>query len=191
MKLERIAANKIKYSITFEELTKKGFLQDEILKESFLWDVLFDEMLDEAGRIFELNHFGAVSVEIFSLTSKELVLILTIEEDDEEDDIPSIIAGNDSNKRNRSLLFQFDDFEHVILLSKRLKESSVPLGKNSLYAFKNKYFFKVKANPKHYEYFDSLFSEYGDKSIFSDAYLDDYGELIVKNEAIYILQQHF
>ena len=83
MKLERISANKIKYSITFEELTNKGFLQDEILKESFLWDVLFDEMLDEAGRIFELNHFGAVSVEIFSLTSKELVLILTIEEDDE------------------------------------------------------------------------------------------------------------
>lgn len=190
MKLERISTNKIKYSITFEELTNKGFLQDEILKESFLWDVLFDEMLDEAGRIFEMNHFGAVSVEIFSLTSKELVLILTIEEE-EEDRSPSIIAGNYSNSGGRNLLFQFDDFEHVILLSKRLKGSSVPLGKNSLYALKSKYFVKVNANPDHFEYFDSLFSEYGDKSIFSDAYLEDYGVLIIKHDAIYLLQQYF
>lgn len=190
MKLERISANKIKFSITFEELTNKGFLQDEILKESFLWDVLFDEMLDEAGRIFELHHFGAVSVEIFSLTAKELVLILTIEEE-EEDEVPSIIAGNYSNKGGRSLLFQFDDVEHVISLSKRLKGSSVPMGKTSLYALKNKYFVKMDANPEDYEYFGSLFSEYGDVSIFSDAYLDDYGELIIKNDAIYILQQYF
>ncbi|MFS0643878.1 adaptor protein MecA [Siminovitchia sp. 179-K 8D1 HS] len=190
MKLERISANKIKYSITFEELTNKGFLQDEILKESFLWDVLFDEMLDEAGRIFELNHFGAVSVEIFSLTSKELVLILTIE-DEEGEQIPSITAGKYSHNGDHILLFQFDDFEHVILLSKRLTGSSVPLGNNSLYVLKNKYFVKANADPQYYEHFDSIFSEYGDISIFSDAYLGDYGELIIENEAIHLLQQYF
>lgn len=78
MKLERISQNKIKYSITFEELLDKGLHEEEF--ESFIWYELFDEMVEIAKQKYQCDIPDTISIEIFSLNSSEIVLILTMDE---------------------------------------------------------------------------------------------------------------
>src|SRR4051794_33301068 len=117
MKLERISPNQIKYSISFEELSYKGLIEEEMLKDSFIWDALFDEMLDEANRIYELETCDAVSVEIYSLTPKELILILTLE----VDELNQSFTDNhvDHQIQSDNVVVMFDDIEDCIQFSKR------------------------------------------------------------------------
>ncbi|MFD1707113.1 adaptor protein MecA [Siminovitchia sediminis] len=187
MKLERISSNKIKYSITFDELTKKGFLQEEILKDSFIWDVLFDEMLDEASRIYEFNDIGAVSIEIFSLTSKELVLILTLEEEnlyEEHVQDPEIELHED-------ILYKFEDFEYIIWLAKRFQTLNIPYGESSLYALDDCYYVKIATEAGFRDPIECLCSEYGEYSEVSEAYLNEYGARIIDEGVFPFIYYHF
>lgn len=190
MKLERISSNKIKYSITFEELTKKGFLQDELLKDTFVWDVLFDEMLDEASRVYELNDFGAVSVEIFSLTSRELVLILTLEEEEPWQDSPvkdeGLVAGN-----SLGLLYRFEEFDHIILLVKRVTALNIGCESSSLFALDGSYYLKIDGTSEVSGIMGSLCSDYGELSGVTEAYLEDYGNKIIDKVAFSLIHRHF
>ncbi len=193
MELERIAPNKIKYSISFEELMEKGLLQEDMLHESFIWDVLFDEMLDQASKEYDLDHFGTVSIEIFSLTSKELVLILTLEE---EVIYPCVQSGDpiikDLYLDDRCyFLFEFADLDDIISFSLRLKTTSLPHGNSSLYKWKNKYFLKIDVFHLEQDSIRSLLSEYGSISQLTAAYLDDYGKRIITRDAIPTLQRYF
>lgn len=189
MKLERISSNKIKYSITFEELTNKGFVQDELLKDSFIWDVLFDEMLDEASRIYELNDFGAVSIEIFSLTSRELVLILTLEEEEPLQD-STITDEFLEIDENQSLLFKFEDFEHLILLAKRLESLNIIHVDSSLYSIEESYYLKIDSTIDR-EALESLCGDYGEQAGVTEAYMEDYGIVIIEKDAIPLINFHF
>lgn len=193
MELERIAPNKIKYSISFEELMEKGFLKEDMLQESFIWDVLFDEMLEQASKEYELDTFGTVSIEIFSLTSKELVLILTLEEEESypctEDNSP--IFNNQYIDDICYYLFEFEELEHVISFALRLKPMSLPYGNSSLYVWKNKYFLKIDVFFPERESLRCILGEYGHISSITSAYLDDYGKRILKNNAISTFQRYF
>ncbi|VEF47952.1 genetic competence negative regulator [Bacillus freudenreichii] len=189
MKLERISSNKIKYSITFEELTKKGFLQDELLKDSFIWDVLFDEMLDEASRIYELNDFGAVSIEIFSLTSRELVLILTMEEEESLQE-STVTEKPLSTDKNQALLFKFDEFEHIVLLAKRLESLNKKLVCSSLFSLEESYYLKID-DARDREAMESLCGEYGEQAGVTEAFVEDYGIEIIRKDAIPLINFHF
>lgn len=190
MKLERISSNKIKYSITFEELTTKGFLQDEILKDSFVWDILFDEMLDEASRIYELNDFEAVSIEIFSLTSRELVLILTLEEGESCQESPV----NDEmfkEEDNQALLYRFEDFDDIISLVNRVESLNVPYAETSLLALGDCYYVKIAPVSENHVTLEILCSEYGEAAGVSEAYLEDYAMEIMDKKAFQIIFRHF
>ncbi len=189
MKLERISSNKIKYSITFEELTNKGFLQDELLRDSFVWDVLFDEMLDEASRIYELNDVGAVSIEIFSLTSRELVLILTLEEEIWHDTI--IKEELQEAEKDEGLLYRFEEFDHIILLVKRLTSLNIDCASSTLFAFGDLYYLKMDGFSIIHDTIESLCSEYGDEAGLSEAYLEEYGVKIIEKKAFPLINDHF
>jgi len=188
MKLERISMNKIKYSITFEELSGRGFIQEEMLDESFVWDELFDEMLDEASKEYQLETYDAVSIEIFSLTSKELVLILTLDEED-------IVDENEPKLEDcidqKCLLFRFDDIEGGILLAKALQNLSLGDVMSSLYYFKKGYYLLLDQSCIKNDGLMSLCEEYGVLSTVSPFYIIEYGKLIVKDEAIETLQKYF
>lgn len=188
MKLERISANKIKYSISFEELSGKGFLQDEMLKESFIWDDLFDEMLDEASKIYELETDGSVSIEIFSLTAKELVLILTLDEHElngvkEEETV--------INTENKIIVFQFDELEDSILLSKALHNLNLTLVPSSLYYFKDQYYLLLSNHESIHDGLVSVCKEYGRIATITHAFLKEYGKLVVDEIAFDTLARYF
>jgi adapter protein MecA 1/2 len=103
-----------------------------------------------------------------------------------------VIASDDGHDEGQSLLLhEFDDFEDVILLAKRLNGSPVSFGKNSLYVFKKKYYVKADTDPAFYDDAEAVFSEYGAASGLSGAYLEEYGDLMIKDEAMDQLQKYF
>ncbi|MBW8349108.1 adaptor protein MecA [Bacillus sp. IITD106] len=190
MRLERISSNQIKYSISFEELTCKGFLQEEMMKDTFIWDSLFDEMLDEASRIYELDTYGAVSIDIYSLTSKELVLILTIDEDDMKD-TPAEGKKKYHPLNDHIIIIAFDDIEHCILLAKSLSQHNLGELQSSLYFFKSNYYLAIIKTCVKSEKLYGICEEYGNLVNTSIEYLEDYGKKIMNHNAIQTMDHYF
>lgn len=83
MKLERISSNKIKYSITFEELSERGIMENDL--DSPIWNHLFEEMLELADQAYHVGESDMLTIEIYSFNVQELVFILTVGEVDDAD----------------------------------------------------------------------------------------------------------
>ncbi|MCJ8006697.1 adaptor protein MecA [Lederbergia wuyishanensis] len=190
MKLERISANQIKYSISFEELSCKGFLQEEMVKDTFIWDSLFDEMLDEASRIYELDTYGAVSIDIYSLTSKELVLILTLDEEDVKD-TPTENKKKHHSVNGHVIVAAFDEVENCISMAKRLSNLNAQLLHSSLFFFNSNYFLAINKEGIRQDTLYGICEEYGDLVNMPIVFLEDYGKLLIKDNAIQALNHYF
>lgn len=191
MKLERISANKIKYSITFEELTTRGFLQEEIMEDTFVWDVLFDEMIEEAYRLYKMENFGAVAIEIYSLTSQELVLILTLDEEEEECSEAAEEWLPEEWETAPPAAYRFGDFNKLVNLAEALHSLPLSYGSASLYAWKNEYFLCFSEESVQDEGVLGLCSEFGDPSSCTSAYLGEYGQPVIKKNAVETIIFHF
>ncbi|MEK3886010.1 adaptor protein MecA [Bacillus sp. FSL K6-3431] len=190
MKLERISPNQIRYSITFDELTVKGFIQEDMMKDSFIWDELFDEMLIEASKIFELEECEAVAIEIFSLTSKELVLILTIDEEELAD--PKIIKKIDEVIFEKEEIgFMFDDIEDCISLAKAAIQLQPEHLESWLYAMNSFYYLIIKVDTISHVGMESLCQEFGASTSITPAVLSEYGKLIIEKSAILTINKYF
>lgn len=190
MKLERIALNQIKYSISFEELSFKGITEEELLKEPYVWDALFDKMLDEAHRVYDLQDCEAMAVEIYSLNANELVLILTLEDEDIIDSpigLPEPIVPTDEDH----VIFTFATIDDCIYLAKRLSGIELMQSISTLYALKNSYYLVImKGNFKPGRLF-ALGEEYGERCTQTWAYLQDYGKSLIEKTALETLNSNF
>lgn len=188
MKLERISQNQIKYSISFEELSYKGLIEEEMTKDTFLWDELYDEMLDEANKMYKLEMSDAVSIDIYSLTSQELILILTLEDDELIDHDESEEIFN--SLRSGQMVIKFDQLEDCIQLTKRLIQTTIEV-KSSMYFFQSQYCLILNLENGNAESLIALAQEYGNISSITDVYIQEYGKQIIPMNAIQLMDQYF
>ncbi|TFI46323.1 adaptor protein, partial [Diaphorobacter sp. DS2] len=139
MRLERLNYNKIKIFLTLDDLNDRGLTKEDVLKDSLKWHQLFHEMLEEASEEFGVDIHGSVAVEIFSMQAQGMVMIVTMEEQmDEELLEDGFIEMQVTVDGSEDILFEFLDFEHVIQMAKSL--NSVQIEEGSLYFYKGKYF---------------------------------------------------
>ncbi|MBO0995361.1 adaptor protein MecA [Bacillus sp. SD088] len=190
MKLERIALNQIKYSISFDELSFKGMTEEEMLEESYVWDALFDKMLDEACHMYDLQDCEAMAVEIYSMNASELVLILTL---DEEDIIDSPIGIHEPKNalEKEFVIFTFDTIDDCIFLTKRMSDQERIQSISSLYIFKDQYYLVMMKENMNQERLLALGEEYGERSTYTWAYLEEYGTTIIDKTAMQTLYANF
>jgi adapter protein MecA 1/2 len=192
MRLERITINKFKVSLSSDDLFDRGISDDDIWKDSSKWHQLFHEMLDEASDEFGVDIRGQVAVEVFSLQTQGMIMIITMEDDEIDEDFQpeGIIEMQVTVGGLNDFLFEFDEFENIIQLSKRL--SALNITEGTLYAKDHKY----------YLYFDnsqnSLFpqiacilSEYGNPSLLTTHVLKEYGNVIMESNAIEKVNDYF
>lgn len=193
MRLERITLNKIKVSLSSDDLFHRGISNEDIWKDSNKWHQLFHEMVDEASDEFGVDIRGQVAVEVFSLQTQGMIMIITMEEDylDEEDFqaenfIEMQVTVGDYNE----CLFEFSDFEDIIQMSKRLVALNIFDG--SLFFKDNKYY--LLFDSEHHlsiEKIACILSEYGNPSLVSSHILLEYGTVIMENKAIEKVNQFF
>jgi adapter protein MecA 1/2 len=193
MRLERLTANKIKIFLTSDDLFDRGLSKEDIWKDSIKWNQLFHDMLEEASEEFDVDIQGSVAVEVFSLQAQGMILIITVDEvieDDEEILYDGFIEMQVRVEGFEDLLYEFDDFEDVIGLSKRL--SAVGISGGSLYSMHNRYYLlmnNVEADNNIKA--ACVLSEFGNASILSPYILAEYGKRIIDGKAVETILQFF
>ena len=191
MRLERLTYNKIKIFLTSDDLRDRGLTKEDIWKDTLKWNQLFHDMLEEASDEFDLEIFGAVAVEIFSLQSQGMVLIITVDEEDAEREAydEGIIEMSVKIDGMDEILFEFLDLEDVIQLAIRL--NSAGLGGGSLYSYENVYYLIMEGKEDAAEGLIPLLAEYGFSSLLSIHRLQEYGKEVIKDKAIEELSKYF
>ncbi|MFD2445883.1 adaptor protein MecA [Bacillus sp. CGMCC 1.16607] len=193
MRLERITLNKIKVSLSSDDLFHRGISNDDIWKDSNKWQQLFHEMVDEASDEFGVDIRGQVAVEVFSLQTQGMIMILTMEEEfvDEEDfQSDGFIEMQVTVGGCEDCLFEFKDFEDIVQLAKRLADLNIFEGK--LFYKDNKYYLLYDStNQSMIEKIACILSEYGNPSLVSSHILDEYGTVIIDHKAIEKINKYF
>jgi adapter protein MecA 1/2 len=190
MRLERLTYNKIKIFLTTDDLSDRGLTKEDIWKDSMKWNQLFHDMLEEASDEFGLEILGTVAVEIFSLQAQGMVMIVTMDENNGEELLDDGFIEMQVTMEGREIiLFEFDNIEDVIQLAKRMSDADIEGG--SLYSLNNTYYLSMTNFQLDTEKAVSLLAEYGSPSIFSIHLLMEYGNEIIKENAVKELVYHF
>ncbi|HZG70032.1 MAG TPA: adaptor protein MecA [Chondromyces sp.] len=189
MKIERLSENKIKLTMTVEELHAKGLFNQQLLEDSIAWHDFFDEVLEAAEEKYGIQAAGSITIEIHAMTEKELILVLSFGSDDVIDD-----SGNEGLFVNTGSgieeIYLFEDIEHVICLIFDCKK--VRKIKSSLYFFDGRYYLYLHF--KNYEekaLLEPSILEYAEFSKLTKEFLYEYGKVIIKEYATSRLFTHF
>jgi adapter protein MecA 1/2 len=192
MRLERLNNNKIKIFLSVDDLTDRGLTKEDIWKDSLKWHQLFHDMLAEASEEFDLDIIGSVAVEIFSLHAQGMVMIVTmIEQDEDEEQFDDgIIEMQVTVDGSEDILFEFNNIEDVIQLAIRLLQAGVSGG--SLHFMNDHYYLVMNGIlPEDADKTVSLMAEYGTPSILSIHRLLEYGNEIMEERAVESLVHYF
>jgi adapter protein MecA 1/2 len=192
MRLERLTVNKIKIFLTSDDLMERGLSKDDIWKDSIKWHQLFHDMLEEASEEFDVEIQGSVAVEIFSLQAQGMIMIITVDDNIEDEEIlfDGFVEMQVRVEGCDHLLYQFESIEDIIALSHRLLPFNVNGG--SLYSYNNLYYLNMNnMDTSILEKIAAFLSEYGNPSILSIHVLEEYGNLIVKDGAVETIRKYF
>ncbi len=187
MKLERISDNKIKFSISVEELEQKGLFDHDQWKDSLMWHDLFEDILDEVQGKFGIENQMEMTVEIESFDEQEICMILTLENDDDFSDWDEGIVSVPP-KKEHDILISFNNIDDVIQLVKRIqnltciKQDTLEV---SLYYYKKEYSLLFEnIQDKERLAIEALSYEYGNPAVYSKHLLLEYGLHILKEDTI-------
>lgn len=192
MRLERINENKIKIFITLDELLERGLSKDDVGKDSFKWQELFYDMMEEAKQEYGFACNGTIAVDIFSLQTQGMVLILTIDDIEETYDGSlncDVFEMKVNTLEHKELLYTFHSIEDCISFARRIKH--VLQGGQLLY-YNQKYFYhKEQISPDLVPTVISILAEYGEPAVTTIPYIYEYGKIIMEKDAIQQLNHFF
>ncbi len=195
MRLERISDNKIKFSISVEELEQKGLFEQEQWKDSVMWHDLFEDMLDEVQGKFGIEAQMEITVEIESFDEEEICMILTLELDDEDYsdfegsmELVKPIIEND-------LLFHFNDLEGTIDVLNRMRHTSKfqeHPAEISFFYYESKYYLLFENIPRsQHLLIKTIVLEYGALSNLTAYMIKEYGHPIILKHAMEKMTKYF
>ncbi|KAB2333713.1 genetic competence negative regulator [Bacillus mesophilum] len=192
MRLERLNYNKIKIFLSLDDLIDKGLTKEDIWKDSLKWHQLFHEMLEEASETFGFEIYGSVAVEIFSVQAQGMIMIVTMEEHTEEEELlqEGFVEMQVTIDSTEESVYEFKEFDDIILLAGTLYRNGFDEG--SIYYWNNKYFCILKADSSQAaKQLFALTEEYGSLSSLTSHYLLEYGKPIIKEKAIQNIHHYF
>jgi adapter protein MecA 1/2 len=174
-------------------LYERGLTKEDIWKDSIKWQYFFHEMLEEANDIFDMEIHGSVAVEIFSMKAQGMVMILTISEnelDTEELLSEGFLEMQVTVEETVDILYEFTDIEYVIDAVKQLEQNNFKGG--SLYNLNERYYLCfVDISSFKEEQIIAILSEFGEASLKSIYVIEEYGNVIKKDNAIETLVHFF
>ena len=213
MKIEKISDTQVKFTLSNNDLEERDMKIAELTSySSEKTQRLFKEMLEQALILcdFEADDIPLM-IEAMPISFDSVVILVTkvMSEDDVEQRLDTIPRTRDSRRfkpkrviRNKCVanekyvLFSFDELNDVSdvssILNGRFK------GNNALYRLQEKYYLFMNIdndlNKIAYNDLEAILSEYGQKHMstsLSQYYLEEHGEVIIKENPIEILAKYF
>jgi adapter protein MecA 1/2 len=194
MRLERINYNKIKIFLTFDDLDERGLTKEDLWKDSQKVHQLFRDMIDEASEELGFEVSGSLAVEVYALQAQGMVVIVTstdeelLEEDFTDDYIEMQVTVDESHE----LFYEFQSFDHLIDLAKRLKPFNISGG--MIYSLGNIFYLLLEEEASPCMDSDTLIavlSEYGFPSTMTTHRVHEYGKVIMEKNAFLQLNAYF
>jgi len=201
MRIEKISENKIRIFVSFDDLEERdidlsSFNYNSPETQELFWDLMEQAEL-ELG--FE-THESQLCIE--AVTDVEQGFVITITKIDDEGDFESIqkfiknryrrndlkIKKKPGSNTSTVLIYNLESFDDLCYLCARLK----PLysGDSTVYQCEGSYYLVLKRMDDVEQYpakIESIVSEYGDRILnimFFEGYLNEYGTIMIENNAI-------
>jgi adapter protein MecA 1/2 len=218
MDIERINENTVKFYISYVDIEERGFDREEIWYNRERSEELFWDMMEEVHQEEEFAVEGPLWIQVQAL-EKGLEILVTkaqISKDGQKFELP-IPTDKDipvdeniehllDEHLNHSesmedilpddlgleMVISFQDFEDVIMLSKRTDFDDLL---TQLYFFNGKYYLYIEfVEEMNEELIDDLYSvilEYGNETPVTIHRLQEYGKEIISKEVFREIRKHF
>jgi adapter protein MecA 1/2 len=202
MKIERLSQDKIRIFLTFDDLLERGIHKDDMWREPPKLHELFLEMMEQAYTELGFDASGPLAVEVLAMPAQGMVIIITrgkINEsgeggtDDEEELEDDIYDMEVTMEQSDVMMYAFKDFEDVIAAAGQLQSSGLT-DAGRLYAYKGKYILAIEPSDveqARYNAVIALLAEYGDATSVTFAVLEEYGKIIMPENAVREICNHF
>ncbi|WCK56054.1 genetic competence negative regulator [Aneurinibacillus sp. Ricciae_BoGa-3] len=197
MRVERLGTDKIRIFLTFDDLVERGIEKDDMWRDIPKVHELFNDMMDQAHEEVGFSVNGPVAVEVFSLPAQGMVVIVTRGKTDSIDssddmDYDDIYEMQVTLEESDDVIYSFSDFEDLLELAHRINAKLLYGG--SLYSYNGRYYLvfeEIEMERKDYEDFIAVLSEYGEASTTTKYVLQEYGAVVIGDDAVKVLCQYF
>ncbi|MFZ5990032.1 MAG: adaptor protein MecA [Bacillota bacterium] len=208
MRIEKINENKIKVTISFNDLEERNIDLDSINYNSPAAQELFWDMMEQAEIQFGFNASDSqLCIEAVPDADEGFVVIITkLDEDGDFESIHKYIKNRfkkaDLRSKKKSqrvcssiVIYSFSDFDDLCLLIDRLKY--IYSGESTLYKLKDIYYLLLTKNTwsvDNIKSFESILNEYGTKVSnvnLYEGYLDEYATKVVEYNAVEVISNYF
>ncbi len=151
MRLERLAIDKFKVFLTFDDMEERGITKEDLWQDVPKVHDLFRDMMLEADDELGFKVDGPIAVEVFAMPAQGMVFIVTkgtqsddYDTDDYEDGFIEMQLTLDEID---DVFYEFKSFEDVVGLIPRLK--AIDMGGGELYSYENRFFSKaIRRRPR-------------------------------------------
>lgn len=205
MKVEKINENKIRITLTLEELEKREISLNDLEKNSSIAQELFIDLIEESNLDEDFALEGS-QLFIEACSDNNNLFILTITKIDSIPELKKYNNLNLSNKKNKiapnivdyrvdSNIYAFNSLDKILSLCEVTKKEKLYFGRNSLYKYKDSFyliFTKSAVKNKRFLKTFAFISEYCDdyySSLSIEASLKEKSKLIIENNAIQSLRK--
>ena len=222
MEIERINENTVKFYITYGDIEERGFDREEIWYNRERSEELFWEMMDEVHQEEEFTVEGPLWIQVQAM-EKGLEILVTkaqLTKDGQKFELP--IPGDKlkdipvdekieelldqhfnpgreveeellSEDDTLEFLLSFQDFEDIIMLSKRSVFDDLI---TKLYYFEKRYYLYTEfpedlVDEEEIDNILSIFLEYGNETPITIHRIQEYGKEIIAENVFAELRKHF
>lgn len=195
MRVERLGKDKIKIFLTLDDLSDRGIKKEDLWTDVPKVHDLFNEIMEQAYEELGFELSGPVAVEIFALPAQGMVVIVSkgknkVWTEDELDD--DMYALEVTLEESDSITFAFKDFEELVRASKLASQYLINGG--ILYYYQNYYvlfFDQADVIEKGVDDLIAILSEFGEVTSVSKAIMNEYGKIVIQENATNVLGKHF
>ncbi|MCR8928242.1 genetic competence negative regulator [Priestia megaterium] len=199
MRLERLNYNKLKVFLTYDDLKERGLTKEDLWTDTFKVKQLFREMIEQASQELNFEPTNSLSVEVFSLQAQGMVVFVTKQYEEEtsygefdEDEFEDFIEMQVMLDESEDMFFEFDSFEDVIQLTKRM--SNFYDTDSVLYSFEKRFYVLLDYHMlSHAEVGNmiAVLAEYGNPSTITKHRVNEYGKMLVEKRALEYINSVF
>jgi len=198
MKIERLSQDKIRIFLTFDDLLERGIQKEDMWREIPKVHELFSEMMDQAYSELGFDASGPLAVEVFALPAQGMVVIVTrgnfqskhqhFDEDLEEDVYEMEVTLEQSDL----VSYAFRDFEDLLRMARTVNSLLIEGG--TLYYYKERWIWQMEPVDMEEDKLQTLvaiLSEFGEATSVTKAVLEEYGKVVIADDAVKVLCAHF
>lgn len=197
MRVERLGQDKIRIFLTFDDLSERGIEKEDMWRDIPKVHELFNDMMEQAYHELGFEVSGPVAVEVFALPAQGMVVIVTrgktgtkVEKEEEfEDEVYELEV---TLEESDLIIYSFRDFEHMIEAAHRINAMLTNGG--AAYFYQGKYYLvleEVDLEQERYQKLIAILSEYGEATPTTVYVLEEYGKVIVAEDAVKELCKRF